>query len=247
MSPSRPERTLAVQRIQPAYHQVADQLRSLILGGELAPGFRLPNETDLSAQFGVSRSTVREALRVLSSQGLLVTARGVTGGSFVAHPEPEQITRYLEASLGLLSGSNEVSVHDLLAVREMLEAPAAELAAMRRTDAQLDALRRTIERERTIHSGSESYEQHRRFHQTILDMSGNALLPVLARPLFVTLRTRFLRDKAPPRFWSEVADDHDIVYERIAAGDGAGAREQMCAHLASLARTYERIDRTASP
>lgn len=236
---------LVVRRIQPAYRQVADQLRSLILSGELPAGSRLPNETDLSDQFGVSRSTVREALRVLSTHGLLTTTRGVNGGSFVAHPEPEEISRYLETSLGLWSGTDEVSVRELLEVREMLEAPAAGLAAERRTDTELERLHEILQRDRA-QQASEAYEGHRLFHEAILELSGNALLPVLAGPLFVTLRTRFLRDQAPVRFWDDVADDHEVIYERIVAGDAAGAREHMSEHLASLALIYERIDRRAT-
>jgi GntR family transcriptional regulator, transcriptional repressor for pyruvate dehydrogenase complex len=243
MSTTDTESKLGVQRIQPAYRQVADQLRSLILSGELQPGSRLPNETDLSNLFGVSRSTVREALRVLSSQGMLSTTRGVGGGSFVAHPDPEQITRYLETSLGLLSGTDEVSVRELTEVREMLEVPATALAAVRRSDDDLRALRVILEREQAVHASSDGYEEHRQFHQMILQASGNALLPVLTRPLFVTLRTRFLRDQAPAPFWDEVENDHAAIYERIADGDADAAADAMRDHLSSLARTYEQIDR----
>lgn len=247
MSATGMQDKLGVQRIQPAYRQVADQLRSLILTGELQPGSRLPNETDLATLFGVSRSTVREALRVLSSQGMLTTTRGVGGGSFIAHPEPEQITRYLEASLGLLSGADEVTVQELLEVREMLEVPAAGLAAQRRREEDLELLREILEQERAVHPVNDGYEEHRRFHQTILDLSGNALLPVLTRPLFVTLRTRFLRDQAPSRFWADVEHDHGAIYERIAAGDAPGAERAMREHLVSLALTYEQIDRRGHP
>jgi DNA-binding FadR family transcriptional regulator len=68
----------------PAYQLLADDLRTRITSGRLRPGQRLPTEPELCAEAGVSRSTVREALRLLSSQHLIVTTRGVTGGSFVA-------------------------------------------------------------------------------------------------------------------------------------------------------------------
>src|ERR1700716_910080 len=93
-SPDAPERVpaaaarLRVQRIRPAYRQVADELRRQIIAGLLPAGHRLPNEPELSRAFGVSRSTVREALRVLASQHLIETLRGGRGGSFVAAPDP---------------------------------------------------------------------------------------------------------------------------------------------------------------
>ena len=87
----------------PAYQELANRLRDQILAGTFTPGDRLPIEPELSALYGVSRSTVREALRVLSSQNLVTTVRGVTGGTFVIRPEPDQISSYLQASFSLLT------------------------------------------------------------------------------------------------------------------------------------------------
>ncbi len=64
----------------PAYAVLAEHLRNRILSGELQPGARLPGEAELTAEFGVGRSTIREALRSLASQNLITTTRGVTGG-----------------------------------------------------------------------------------------------------------------------------------------------------------------------
>ncbi|HEY3480196.1 MAG TPA: GntR family transcriptional regulator, partial [Streptomyces sp.] len=75
----------------PAYQLLSDALRARIITGELKPGEKLPVEPDLSTQYGVSRSTVREALRLLASQNLIITTRGVAGGSFVAYPKPQQV------------------------------------------------------------------------------------------------------------------------------------------------------------
>src|SRR4051794_41929928 len=74
---------------------LADELRADITSGRLQPGERLPPEPELCVRTGVSRSTVREALRLLASQHLIVTTRGVTGGSFVAHPDAEQLSEAL--------------------------------------------------------------------------------------------------------------------------------------------------------
>src|SRR6478735_5117351 len=79
-----------------AYQALAADLRDRIVSGEFQPGDRLPIEPDLCVRYGVSRSTVREALRLLASQNLIRTVRGTTGGSFVAHPDPDHISAYLE-------------------------------------------------------------------------------------------------------------------------------------------------------
>ena len=124
-----------VSKIKPAYQQVADQLRSLILSGELGPGDRLPVESEMSTTFGVSRSTVREALRSLSAQNLVYTSRGVTGGTFIADASPPVLSASLETGLSLLNGAEAITLAELLEAREMFEVPATRLAARRRTDA----------------------------------------------------------------------------------------------------------------
>jgi DNA-binding FadR family transcriptional regulator len=235
---------LRVRRIQPAYQQVAGQLRRLILQGDLGAGERLPNETELSLMFGVSRSTVREALRVLSSQNLVTTSRGVSGGSFIAHPEPGHITEFLEASIGLLSGTDTLSVASLLEARELLEVPAARLAAARRTPEQAAALREAVAQEQEHLDRGADFEQHQRFHQIVLQASGNPLLEMMTRPVFNVLRTRFLREAAPRSFWEAVAAEHQRINDSIADGDADGAAEEMREHLAHLAETYRQIDRT---
>src|SRR5690554_2268530 len=108
----------------PAYRVLADTPRAQILSTELRPGDRLPAESELCELYGVSRSTVREALRALATERLLVTRREVSGGSFVATPEPGDIARLVQSSLSLLTSVDAVSVASLLEVRYMLEVPA---------------------------------------------------------------------------------------------------------------------------
>jgi GntR family transcriptional repressor for pyruvate dehydrogenase complex len=128
----------------PAYQVLADELRADITSGRLQPGERLPPEPALCVKTGVSRSTVREALRLLASQHLIVTTRGVTGGSFVSHPDAEQLADGLAAGFTLLSNSADVGLADMLELRRALEIPAAELAAARRTEEHLIEIRRAL-------------------------------------------------------------------------------------------------------
>ena len=125
----------------PAYQMLADELRADITSGRLQPGERLPPEPELCVKTGVSRSTVREALRLLASQHLIVTTRGVTGGSFVAHPDAEQLSEGLSMGFTLLANSDGVGLADLLELRRALEVPAAGLAAVRRQEGHLTELR----------------------------------------------------------------------------------------------------------
>lgn len=235
---------LPVSRVQPAYQQVATQLQELIMKGTLAVGERLPSEGEMAVQFGVSRSTVREALRGLSSQSLVQTRRGVNGGTFVAEPSAENVQTYLETTIGLLSGADVVSVDEILEARELFEVPAARLAARRRDDAQLQRLRATLS------SGSEAdltqdFEGHKEFHVAVMEASGNRLLEVIARPVFSVLSTRFRRESASRDYWVAVVGDHRDIYEAIAAGDSEAAARLTRNHLERLRAMYERIDRVA--
>lgn len=231
------ERSLPVQRVRPAYQQVADQLRDLVTRGELAPGDRLPSESELASLFGVSRSTVREALRVLTSGGLLVTTRGTTGGTFVARVDPRHVSDYLEASLGLMSGDG-ISVGEILEARELLEVPAAGLAAARRTQEHLRLLEEVLEREERSRIRGDTRREHRQFHEVVLAAAHNRLLDLMTDPVFRVLQGRFLRDDLTEDSWREIDDDHRHIAESIAKGDVAGAEHAMREHLRRLRAVY---------
>lgn len=230
--------SLPVQRVRPAYQQVADQLREFVTRGQLAPGDRLPSEHELAAVFGVSRSTVREALRVLTSGGLLVTVRGTAGGTFVARVEPRQVSDYLEASLGLMSGDG-ISVGEILEARELLEVPAAGLAAARRTPEQLRLLEAVLEREDRDRTRGGTFREHRHFHEVVLAAADNRLLDLMTDPVFRVLQGRFLRDDLTEDSWREIDKDHRRVADRIAGGDVTGAENAMREHLRRLRAVYQ--------
>lgn len=226
---------------EPAYQQVAARLRRQILDGEVAPGDRLPVEGELADQFGVSRSTMREALRSLTSQRLLTTTRGVTGGTFVAQPLPENVGDSLIESIEWLAMAEQITVGELLEAREMLEVPAAGLAAQRRTQEQLDGIEAALPEAPA--DLSPTFESSRNFHLLILTAAGNRLLETMTRPVFVVLQNRFLRDRAPDSFWKRVHDEHRSIYDAIASGDRMAAEYEMREHLHHLRRMYEQIDR----
>ena len=225
----------------PAYLAVADALRAQILSGQLTPGDRLPTESELCDLFSVSRSTVREALRALATERLVVTRRGVQGGSFVAAPAPAEIAGLVQSGLALLSDADTVSVAALLEVRVMLEVPAAGLAAARHRDADLVALESTMFDPATTEI-EPMFQANRGFHLNLLAATGNAILEAVATPVFRIVNERFARRDAPAEFWQEVDHDHRAILDRVRAGDVQGAEEAQRAHLAGLHPVYERID-----
>jgi len=193
--------------------------------------------------FGVGRTTVREALRLLASQGLVTTRRGVGGGTFIVSPDRDGICKYLETSLGLLVGSHRPAVEDLLEARLALEKPAARLAAIGHDDAQLAGISATVPDGPA--PNEDMYQS--KFHVAILEASGNMMLEVMARPVFDVLRTRLVRSAAPVDFWDRVVDDHRRILDAISRRDGQEAEGAMHDHLIRLSSVYRDIDEALHP
>jgi GntR family transcriptional repressor for pyruvate dehydrogenase complex len=234
-----------VRRVQKAYEQVADQLRGLIVGGALHPGDRLPNETVLAKEFGVSRATVREALRILSAQRLIVTAKGAGGGTYVSSPGFDFISEFLQANISLLTEMNHISLQELLEAREHLEVFAARMAAERRSEEELALLRESVPTAETQLGKSERFEFNIGFHSLLMKVSGNGLLYVSALPVFSVLQTNLARGALTAEWHVDVSHQHGEIAEAIADRDGEAAATLMKDHLAFLRPSYERVWRHA--
>src|SRR5574338_442321 len=129
------------------YQEIVDQIQQQILSGALKPGDQIPAERDLAERFGVSRTAVREAIKSLTEKGLIEVFVG--RGTFVTNLSPDRVVE----SMTLLLRTEPHNVASLQEARELLEIPTARLAALRRTDANLDRLRAImaeIESEQTL-------------------------------------------------------------------------------------------------
>ncbi|HEY0188326.1 MAG TPA: FadR/GntR family transcriptional regulator [Cellulomonas sp.] len=224
---------LLVSRIEPAYQQVAVQLRSLILDGRLAPGSRLPTEDRLCVSFGVSRNTVREALRLLSADNLIATTRGAAGGTFVTTPDVVGVQQRLQTSLRLLNGTNEISHDELFEARVLLEIPSVREATTRRTEADLSRLRELADQVRRADSSLERTTVSEDFHQAIIDIAGNRVIALIAPPIWAAL-TLSWRERGSRHRWASIDHDHDEILRHIEQGDGDAAADAMLAHLREL-------------
>jgi DNA-binding FadR family transcriptional regulator len=245
----RPPGPVPVRRVRKAYEQVADQLRGLIMSGELAPGERLPNEALLAREFGVSRATVREALRVLAAQNLLRTAKGAGGGSYVTIPTVDHISEFLRSNINLLTDSKDVTLEELIEARELLEVPAARLAAVRRDEPDLERLRAAIPPDPLGLDRQEQFAYNKDFHSVVIESCGNTLLYIAAQPVFSTLQTHLARSTLGRRFHAAINEHHQRIAAAIEAGDADAAGAEMHRHLEFLVPFYEkawREVRTAS-
>lgn len=228
--------------VRRAYQQVADVLRDAILTGELQPGEKLPSEGALSQQFRTSRGTVREALRLLSSENLVETRPGAHNGTRVAHPDVGAISSSIHGYLAQLVRANELTVEELVDSRQIIEAPAAAAAASVRTPEQLERLAQLLPDDPTEIASDDLYALNLAFHEHILVASGNRLLPLIMRPVFQAISSeRFQRDKATAESKRRVLQHHRRIYQALADGDATAASEAMAMHLSDSARTYHHI------
>jgi GntR family transcriptional regulator, transcriptional repressor for pyruvate dehydrogenase complex len=209
---------------------LADELRDDITSGRLQPGERLPPEPELCVKTGVSRSTVREALRLLASQHLIVTTRGVTGGSFVSHPDAEQLGDGLATGFTLLTNSPGVGLADLLELRRALEVPAAGLAAVRRTEEQLLEIRSAFFDPLTDDLDT-MMVAHAAFHLAVVKASGNPLFELVGRPLYHASYGEAVTESLPGDYWQRIDADHRRLLDLLCAGDAEAATMVAGRHL----------------
>lgn len=221
-----------------AYERIAEMIRQQILAGTLTSGDRLPTEAQMSSQYRVSRNTAREAFRLLASQGLVTIKRGVTGGVFVTVPRPAELAALLRAPLRLLVDNDQVTTSDLLDIRHMLEVAGAELAALNRSEAELEEMRSTQFDPESV-TLSELYACSQKFHINLLHATHNPLLNIFLEPVARVLDDRLLSHQLPRGLCRQIHRDHGEIIHYLEIQDQAGAREATRAHLRYLARIYQ--------
>lgn len=222
----------------PAYQLLADELRDDITSGRLQPGERLPPEPELCIRTGVSRSTVREALRLLASQHLIVTTRGVTGGSFVAHPDAEQLSDSLSTGLTLLTNAT-VGLADLLELRQALEVPGAALAAVRRTDEHLAEIRAALF-DPDLDGFGVMMQAHAVFHAAVARATTNPLYELFTRPLYRVSYGEEVTADLPDGYWKRIDADHRELFACLTNRDAEAAAMVSRRHLDYIAELSRR-------
>jgi DNA-binding FadR family transcriptional regulator len=223
----------------PAYQILADELRADITSGRLQPGERLPPEPELCVRTGVSRSTVREALRLLASQHLIVTTRGVTGGSFVSHPDAEQLSEALSTGLTLFTNAAEVGLADLLELRRALEIPAAGLAAVRRTDEHLAEIRAALF-DPDLDDFDVMMQAHAVYHAAVARATCNPLYELFSRPLYHVSYGEDITGSLPDGYWVRIDADHRELLGCLISRDAEGAATVTRRHLDYIVETNQR-------
>lgn len=157
--------------------QIAQAIRDAIIEGRMIVDQRLPSEAELSEQFGVSRSTVREALKRLAAQSLIRTQRGAFGGAFVNRLSYEDAYSQQVTTSTLLLSMNAVSFETACEARYAMERACAPMAAARRTPDHLATMRAEIHRQSQPGLSDESFcASDVALHRALVDAAGNPVL-----------------------------------------------------------------------
>lgn len=221
---------------------VAREIEQRVLEGRLKPGDRLPSERDLSAELGVSRASLREAIHKLAARGLLESRQG--DGTFVTD---RLLTSFANPWEEILR--DHPGVHDdLLEFRNMLEGRAAECAASRSTAADRERVRASLARLEAAYAGGDLDAQVNtdlEFHQTIAEASHNVIVSHLTASLLRLLRDNLRRNlnelMQVPAAREQLLDQHRAVWHAIEQGNADQAREVAGDHIGYVRQTLTRM------
>lgn len=228
-----------------ASDEVVQQVKKVIISGELATGDRLPSERDLAERFGLSRMTIRDALRVLESQGLIEIKVGASGGAFVREPN---LDLFRESLSTVIQTNKKTSLLELAEARKIVETAIVELAAQRATPDDLKVLRRAVQSaKKALAEGKPITQSSVDFHTGLARASKNYVLNLIVnsfRSLFSNALEQLLPavDMAP-----RGVHEHEVILKAVEAGDSEKARQAMIEHLEYFEEMVRQFRHRSSP
>ena len=210
-----------LERTEKVADSIISQIRDAILSGELKPGDKIAAEKDLVEEFGVSKASVRESLRVLEAMGLVQIRKGVSGGIFVAEVD---MRTTIHGILNFLHFQT-VSTRDITMVRSLIEPTIAQIAAQARTDDDIQKLRE-ISREHIVPSGSED-SMGITFHRYLARITKNPMLILIVDFVDGYLKSFKVKLNMDVAFYDHVQKAHEFIIECLVQKDQRAARIAM--------------------
>lgn len=219
----------------PVTQQTVERIKTMISDGEVGPGERLPTERELSSRLGVSRGSVREAIRSLTTLGVLEVRHGA--GAYVTALRPADL---LEAFSVLAEVSRDQTLLEILQVRRMIEPAASAIAAARASTEDLARIGALLDR---MEDGTDTCEPAAHgdadlgFHQAIVACVGNATLSAVHAGLSSrTFNERVWRGHGEAGITAALHEDHRRIHEALVARDPEAARAAASAHVLRVER-----------
>jgi len=237
-------------RIEPlgvrgASEQVAIQIQHHIQREGLGPGDFLGREEDLAAEFGVSRPTLREGLKLLASGNLIRASKGPGGGIFVAHTAEQGISRSLSDAIAMMLETGAVTLEELLDARLLLEVPLAGRAAYKADAETVERLREAVRAEAAASPDQPEAlaAADAAVHRIVAAAADNRMLQALTGWVFEVLQPSLSRALQGAIVHSAVVEQHEALLAAFAKGDPARAERAMKDHLLYLRDVLRMVDR----
>ncbi|MGP3988912.1 FadR/GntR family transcriptional regulator [Streptomyces sp. 3N207] len=210
--------------------EAIEKIKGMIVSGALGPGDRLPKENELAAELGLSRNSLREAVRALSLMRVLDVRQG--DGTYVTSLDPKLL---LEAMSFVVDFHRDDTLLEFMAVRRILEPAATALAGPRIPVAELDALESQLDALGPEPSVEEVVESDLEFHHRIVAASGNSVLCSLLDGLSgPTTRARMWRGLTQEDTVGRTLDEHRQILAALRARDADAARAWSTVHIAGI-------------
>lgn len=217
--------------IRTASDQIVEDLIKSILRGELKLGQKLPPETELAEQYGVSRPTIRNALIDLEHQGILRSRQGCQGGWYITSQEINKIANYLGHHLVLSLNSQHITSAHLMEIRLMVEVKGSGLAAIRRTAEDIQAIAAAIPLDYQNMSDYEYHSQDIEFHRHVAAATKNPLLVMSSQAITMAQQLYAMTIPAPEKTRQELNQTLMNIYQAIVEQNAVNAEEAMKEHL----------------
>jgi len=211
-----------------ASSSIADQIRQAIVTGKLNEGERLPPERELAEQFGVSRVTVRDALRALEAVGLIEVRVGARGGAFVTAPTGSIIGQTMSDMMMMSVATPE----DIVEARLVVELGTVTLACARATDDDLALMRKlSVRGAEALAAKTYTRELSWDFHALVAKAAHNEAIEGLTHSFRSSLSMHPIRAREGTKAHERTVEEHGRILEALERRDGATARREMAHHL----------------
>jgi DNA-binding FadR family transcriptional regulator len=210
--------------------EAIEKIKAMIVSGTLRAGDRLPKEADLAAELGLSRNSLREAVKALSLVNILDVRQG--DGTYVTSLEP---TLLLEALSFIVDFHRDATVLELLQVRRIIEPAATAMATERATDDEIDDLRKLLDSLGPDPSVEDLIANDLEFHRRIAVSSGNSVLSSLVESMSApTTRARVWRGLTQAGVGARTVAEHRAILDAMASRDPEAARSWATVHIAAV-------------
>jgi DNA-binding FadR family transcriptional regulator len=226
-----------------ASEEIAALIRRWLEEQQLQPGERIGTEQEMADEFGVSRPTLREALRLLSASHLIRVGRGRTGGIFVASTPSEGMSRNVSESIALMLAAESISMEQLLDARLSLEVPIAGRAAVNVDEDVAVRLEAAIEAAVGHQPGTPPFNAaDTRFHQILAEASGNELLRALTAWILEVLQPTLVAHISVGVDPVAILAQHRAILRAVRRHQRSAAERAMQAHIEYLIGVLDVID-----